>query len=364
MRFSRRSLLKVLSSLAALSAGGPGLKFAFAEGDKKLRKLFDKSLVIDALSLGVEWDEVEFEAMSRSGLSGFHCTLLNRREFDDAIADLRDWDRRFAQYPEIFRPALKADDFVVAKENGQVAVLLGYQDTLMIGQDIDRLDTFHELGTRCLQLTYNYRNFVGNGCLERVDGGLSDFGLDVVGRMNELGILIDLSHCGVNTTLDGIAVSKKPVAFTHTMCEAIYKNHPRAKTDAQIRSLAEKGGYIGITMIGYFVGPDPGGETTIENYVNHIDHAVNIAGIDHVGLSSDFAIRGIQPWATRENWYEPRLKFFKPSYQVRWPPWIPDLDVPERFWNTAMALQRRGYSEDQIEKLLGLNWLRLFEEVL
>lgn len=364
MKFTRRHLLKLFSSLAALGAGGPGLKLALAVGDDGLRKLFDKSLVIDALSLGLEWDEVEFEAMERSGLSGFHCTLLNRRGFEEAIADLRDWDRRCQDYPEIFRMALKADDFVKAKENGQVAVLLGYQDTLMIGQDIDKLDTMHELGTRCLQLTYNYRNFVGNGCLERVDGGLSDFGLEVVERMNDLGILVDLSHCGVNTSLDGIAVSKKPVAFTHTMCEAIYKNHPRAKTDVQIRALAEKGGYIGITMIGYFVGPDPGGETTIENYVNHIDHAVNIAGIDNVGLSSDFAIRGLQPWATRENWYEPRLKFFKPSYQVRWPPWVPELDVPERFWNTTQALQRRGYSEDQIEKLLGQNWLRLFGEVL
>ncbi|MEE8295796.1 MAG: membrane dipeptidase [Sphingomonadales bacterium] len=364
MKFTRRTLLKIFSSLAALGAGGTGFNLAFAEENKALRKFFEKSQVIDALTLGLEWDEVEFEALSKSGLSGFHCTLLNRIEFDDAIADLRDWDRRFTKFPDIFRAALKAEDFLKAKKNGQVAVLLGYQDTLMIGQDVDRLDTLHELGTRCLQLTYNYRNFVGNGCLERVDGGLSDFGLEVVQRMNDLGILIDLSHSGVNTTLDGIAVSKKPVAFTHTMCEAIYKNHPRAKTDTQIRALADKGGYIGITMIGYFVGPDPGGETTIENYVNHIDHAVNIAGIDHVGLSSDFAIRGIQPWATRENWYEPRLEFFKPSYQVRWPPWIPELDVPERFWNTTVALQKRGYSEDQIEKLLGQNWLRLFAEVL
>ena len=93
--------------------------------------------------------------------------------------------------------------------------------------------------------------------------------------------------------MDGITFSSKPVAFTHTMCESIYRDHPRAKTDKQIKAIAAKGGMIGITMIGYFVGPDPGGETTIENYVDHIDRAVNIAGIEHVGMSSDFAIRGI-----------------------------------------------------------------------
>ncbi len=364
MKFSRRALLKLFGGLGALGAGGPGLGLAFAKNGDDLRQLFESAQVIDALSLGLEWDEVEFEALKRSALSGFHCTLLDRENFEGAISELRNWHRRFKKHPDIFRPALAPGDFAAAKENGQVAVLLGYQDTLMIGQDVDKLDTLYELGTRCLQLTYNYRNFVGNGCLERVDGGLSEFGLKVVERMNNLGILVDLSHCGVNTSLDGIAASTKPVAFTHTMCEAIYKNHPRAKTDAQLRALAEKGGYVGITMIGYFVGPDPGGETTIENYVNHIDHAVNIAGIDHVGLSSDYAIRGLQPWATRENWYEPRLKYFKPSYQVRWPPWIPELDVPERFWNTTLALQKRGYSEDQIEKILGLNWVRLFEKVL
>jgi len=366
MKFSRRSLLKTLSALSALAGAGlgvRGLQAALADEDR-LRALFEKSQVIDALSLGLEWDEVEFEALKTSGLSGFHCTLLKRNAFDDAIEDLREWDRRFSAYPAIFRPALKAEDFSKAKENGQVAVLLGYQDTLMIGRDVDKLDTLYELGTRCLQLTYNFRNFVGNGCLERVDGGLSEFGVEVVLRMNDLGILVDLSHCGVNTTLDGVAVSKKPVAYTHTMCEAIYKNHPRAKTDAQLRALADKGGYVGITMIGYFVGPDPGGETTIEDYVSHIDHAVNICGIDHVGMSSDYAIRGLSSWATRENWYEPRLKVFKPSYQVRWPPWIPDLDTPERFWNTTQALSRRGYSEDQIEKLLGLNWVNLFQQVL
>ena len=328
-----------------------------------LRALFERSLVIDALSLGHQWDLTEYEALAKTGYSGFQATLLNRNTLEGALGELNTWQRRIAEHPEKFRLATRADDFLSAKQNGQVAVLLGFQDCVMIGKNVDNLDVLHELGTRCLQLTYNYRNFLGNGCLERVDGGLSDFGIEAVTRMNELGILVDLSHCGPQTSLDGIAFSNLPAAFTHTMCESIYRDHPRAKTDEQIRAMAEKGGMTGITMIGYFVGPDPGGETTIENYINHIDHAVNIAGIDHVGMSSDFAIRGISPWATKETWYEPRLEVFKPSYKVRWPPWIPELDMPERFWNVTQALSRRGYSEDDIEKLLGANWVNLFSQV-
>ena len=154
--------------------------------------------------------------------------------------------------------------------------------------------------------------------------------------MNELGIIVDLSHCGRKTSMDGIEVSGRPPAFTHTFCEAIYNDHPRAKTDEQIRAMSDKGGVTGIATLGYFVGPDP--DTSLEDYVDHVVHAVNVGGIEHVGVCTDHAIRGLRSWATRENWYEPRLRNFKPSYRVRWPPFIEGLDEPERFRNVAHAL--------------------------
>jgi membrane dipeptidase len=149
------------------------------------------------------------------------------------------------------------------------------------------------------------------------------------------------------------------------MCEALYKDHPRAKTDAQIKAMADKGGVIGIICLGYMIGPDPGGETTLENYVDHIDHAVKIAGIEHVGVAADFAIQGLEAdGATRENWYVPRLTIFKPSYQVRWPPWIPELETTDRYRHVTRMLNKRGYSTGDIEKILGQNWLRYYREVM
>jgi membrane dipeptidase len=213
-------------------------------------------------------------------------------------------------------------------------------------------------------LTYNQRNLLGDGCTERTNAGLSDFGIEVVNRMNEMGIIVDLSHCGHQTTLDGIQFSNPGACFTHTMCEALYPKHPRAKTDEQIRAMADKGGVMGVIGLGYMIGPDPGGETTIETYVDHIDHAVNVAGINHVGLATDFAIHGMSSWATRESWYVPRLTRFKPSYQVRWPAWIPELDAPDRYKTVARILDKRGYKHAHIEKILGLNWLRYYQEVL
>jgi membrane dipeptidase len=241
--------------------------------------------------------------------------------------------------------------------------MLGFQNATMVGDQVDNVDVLYALGTRVIQLTYNTRNLLGDGCTERTNAGLSDFGVAVVHRMNELGIVVDLSQCGAETSRDAIAVSARPPAFTHTMCRAVYE-HPRAKSDELLRAMAEKGGMIGMAALGYFVGPDPGGATGIERYLDHVDHAVRVAGIDQVGLCTDFEIRGIQSWATKATWYEPRLQIFKPSYAVRWPPWIPELDAPTRFRTVARGLARRKYPAGQIEKILGSNWVRYFRDAL
>ena len=185
----------------------------------------------------------------------------------------------------------------------------------------------------------------------------------VIPVFNEGEHLHELRH-RLETTLDGIEFSEKPVAMTHTMCDSVRPNHPRSKTDEQIRLCAEKSGVTGMIAIGYFVGPDPGGETNIEAYADHIDHAVSIAGVEHVGISTDFPPQGISPWATRENWFEPRVEYFKPSYQLRWPPWIPELDTPDRYRNLVGVLEKRGWTQTNLERLLGGNWLRIFRETI
>jgi membrane dipeptidase len=115
-------------------------------------------------------------------------------------------------------------------------------------------------------------------------------------------------------------------------------------------------------MLGDFVGPTA--ETRLDDYLDHIDHAVKVAGVDHVGLATDFSIRGIEATATRETWYVPRLSTFKPSYRVRWPPWVAALDPPERYRNVARGLTGRGYRAGDIEKILGGNWARYFGDII
>lgn len=358
MKLTRRDTL----SLAGGAAFSLTAKQAVGQQSSKLDRLYNNALVIDALSFAHEWDDVEYEAVQQSGYAGI-VTSLDRRDLQTAIDELLTWRRRVEEFPNRYMMALEARDFERAKRENKLAVMMNFQNATMLEGDADNVDALHALGMRCFQLTYNSRNLLGDGCTERTNAGLSDFGVEVVERMNKTGVLVDLSHCGRQTTLDGIDVSEKPVAITHTMVEKLRPNHPRAKTDAQLKALADKGGVVGIAALGYFLGTDPGGETTIETYADHIEHAVSVVGIEHVALSTDFPVRGIASWATREEWYEPRLKSFKPSYDVKWPPYIPALDTPDRFRNLLAVLDRRGWKTRDMERLLGENWMRLFRDV-
>ena len=365
MNLDRRAFLATLAATtAALTGRGDPLLAESIRSpfDDVPERLFERTPVFDAL--GFIDDELLTDAgwdlVRRSGVTALHTSLANRNS-RVALEALAEWQARFDSQPNQLIKVLGAGDIERAHREGKLGILLGFQNATCIEGDLDNLPILHDAGTRIIQLTYNSRNLLGDGCTERTNTGLSDFGVAVVETMNELGIAVDLSHCGEQTSRDGIAISRKPPAFTHTMCRALH-DHPRAKSDELLRAMADRGGMIGIVSLGYFIGPTE--DTSLEDYLRHIDHAVNVAGIDHVGLASDYSLRGIRATATRESWYEPRLKIFKPSYNVRWPPWISELDEPERFRTTAEALRKRGYRNEEIEKLLGENWSRYFRQAL
>jgi membrane dipeptidase len=357
MKLNRREFIQMTSASAAGVVVSDGLPTA-PQSSAEIDSLYDRSLVVDSLSIE-NWDEAGFAAWKKSGYTAIQTSLSNRN-FAVAMRDLEAWRNRFAEHPDKLIHATKAADIERAKREGKLAVVLGFQNATIIEDNIGNLDRLYAAGTRCIQLTYNSRNLLGDGCTERTNVGLSDFGIRCVEKMNELGIIVDLSHCGEQTSADGITFSRRPPAFTHTMCKAIHF-HPRAKPDELLRAMSSRGGMTGIVTLGYFVSPNP--DATLEDYLKHLDHAVKVCGIEHVGLATDYQIRGIEAAATRETWYLPRLREFKPSYNVRWPPWIPELDKPERFRTVAHGLAKRGYKTGDIEKLLGGNWVRYFRDI-
>ncbi|MBM3522090.1 MAG: peptidase M19, partial [Alphaproteobacteria bacterium] len=234
----------------------------------------------------------------------------------------------------------------------------GWQNSSGFADYLPYVEAFHELGLRVVQLTYNTANAAGSGCYESRDGGLTDFGHDLVTELNRVGILIDLSHVGSRTSEDAIRASKQPVAYTHCAPKAL-KDHGRNKTDAELRFIAERGGMIGVTMFPPFM--PRGNESTIEDYLDAIDHVIRIAGEDQVGIGTDFTQgqgQDAYDYWTRDKgtgrMLLPRLT------RIDFPP---GFEAIEAFPNLTAAMERRGWSEARIRKVMGGNWVRIFREV-
>jgi membrane dipeptidase len=251
-----------------------------------------------------------------------------------------------------------------AKKEGTLGLILGFQNTDMIERDLARLDMFHRLGVRIVQLTYNDRNIVGDGCLEPGDAGLSAYGRQVVERMNALGIAVDLSHCGTRTTADGIAASAKPPLITHSGCREVYR-HPRSKEDRELKAMADKGGVIGIYFMP-FIGPGPGAPT-IEMLLRQIDHAIKVCGADHVGIGSDLSTAPIVETAEylreHKTFVEGRIARGISAPDEARPLFIPELNHSRRIEGVVRGLQQRKYPAAAIEKVIGGNFHRAFKEI-
>ncbi|HJX28960.1 MAG TPA: membrane dipeptidase, partial [Thermoanaerobaculia bacterium] len=216
---------------------------------------YDAAMVIDGLGGPGGSDRLtvnEIADIRASGVTALNLTVgsvgVLTNAFESTIQGIAAWEQEIADHPDLYLKVRSVADLQEAKRSRRLGLIYGFQDTLSIGDDLDRIQTFYQLGVRIIQLTYNRRNLAGDGCLEPADGGLSLTGRAMVERLNQQGILIDLSHGGRRTTLDAIAASKVPVAITHTGCAAL-ADLPRNKTDGELRLLAERGGVAGIYLM-------------------------------------------------------------------------------------------------------------------
>ena len=297
-------------------------------------------------------DEADFRA---SGITGFHHSAgiggPNARE--GALTFFASWGNYVARNTRLFCAVDKGADLIRAKKDGKCAVIMGLQNSDHFEKPSD-VRFFHGIGQRVSQLTYNAQNRIGSGSTDRADGGLSDYGVEIMQEMNKVGMLIDVSHCGDRTTLDAIEMSPKPIAITHSNCRAIV-NHPRLKTDEAIRALAKKGGVMGITGVRSFVSAtDP---TNIRNIVDHIEHVAKVAGIEHVGIGTDSDLNGYDDLPPELN--AQMRAAYKDSYRLRDKIDVDGFDHPRKMYDLTDELLRRRWSRSDIQAVLGGNFLRL-----
>lgn len=376
INLSRRKVLGGMAAVAGIT-GFPMINLGYVDAraaevrrySTRAIDLVKSSLVIDMLAflklddsdgfytrpLSAK-DEAEFRA---SGINCMHDSdgILGPNAREETLVYLANQQGFAGRNSHLFTLVDKAADIVRAKRDGKIAIIIGLQNSEHFSR-VEDVKMFYDLGQRVSQLTYNTQNLIGSGSTDRADGGVSDFGEQIITAMNKTGMLVDVSHCGPRTTLDGIALSKQPIAITHSNCSAL-NEHPRTKTDEAIKACAAKGGVMGITGVRMFVtAKEP---TSIIDVVNHIDHVVKIAGIDHVGIGSDADLNGYDDMS-------PAVKAqmraaYKASYAIREKADTDGFDDPMKMYSLTEELLRRKYSDENIRAILGGNFLRLLTTV-
>jgi membrane dipeptidase len=318
----------------------------------------------------VPLDAAELADMRNSGVTALNFTVGSvgrySNDYEESIQNIAYWDSQIAAHPDVMMKVVLGAQLDEAKRSKRLGIIYGFQDTTMYGENLDRFDLFHNFGVRIVQLTYNRRNLMGDGCLETGNAGLSKLGHDMVAKMNERGVLVDLSHCGQRTTSEGVVASKKPVAVTHSGCRAV-ADMPRNKRDEELRLLADRGGVIGIYIMPYLRSE---GQVMAEDVIRHIEYAVKVCGEDHVGIGTDGTVSAVELTPEFKKVFADQVAerrkrgISAPGERADSYTFAPDLNTPQRFERIASLLSRRGHSDARIEKILGGNFARLFRDVI
>jgi len=358
MQDRRTFLRNTLAAAGTLGAGGLGGLASAASSPQG-------AMVFDAMGeiRNVYTPELLQEIID-SGLNGITVTLCDPKSFerqalDWAMAGIREYDDFIAENPAQLVKALDVTDLDRARDDGKLAIFYLIQNSTPFGKDLAMVDTFYGLGLRSVQITYNYQNWAGAGCKERTGAGLTEFGVELVAKLNAKNMLIDTSHANMRTMADTIRASRVPIIVSHTGCMSVHEN-VRNTTDENLRLLADNGGVVGIDQIRPHISNLK--EGAFEHYLDHLQHAVKVCGIDHVGIGSDRDHRFID--LTPEYLAELRAEQGANLNEADLPWFMPTLNGPRRMETIWDGLKRRGLSDSDAEKIAGANVRRIYGETI
>lgn len=333
---------------------------------------YRSSLVIDGLSGAFEVTQPsistqDLETIRSSGVTAVNATIpypgdnfaLTEQKIEQTLAIID-------KYHDYFQLITSTTDLLNAKKTDKVGIIMGFQSTEMFEDDISRIDYFAKRGVRYMQLTYNRASQFGEGGLSDTNNGLSALGLDALAAMEQSNVLVDLSHSNKATVAQAIAVSSKPLTISHTGCNALY-SHPRNNDDSELKAVADKGGVVGIYLMP-FLDNEPG-DVKAASFMKHLTHAINVCGEDHVAIGSDQGILPIDDGPEYREMIRQAVKRRKaagisaPGESADKPPFIPELNAPNKMERIAWHMTKQGYNDTQIEKVLGRNLANLYQQV-
>jgi|KBSMisStandDraft_5_1062788.scaffolds.fasta_scaffold28454_2 membrane dipeptidase len=370
MEVDRRTL--VAGGMAALVAA-PSL----AQRRSVTGSWFDRAIIIDALggtadpyapNEWLRWSDRAWAETVGTGVTVVRDTIFPVGNVADPWGDYQKEiafrKSIFGANPDRLLLVRSAADILKAKRERRFGVLIGTQDTCMVGPELDRLAQMKKDGVMTVQLTYNLRNLSGDGSLEPANSGLSNLGRDTIRRIESEKLLLDLAHGGARTIDEAIAFAKRPLVISHTGARALL-DHPRNVSDAAIKAVADKGGVVGVYFMPY-LRPDM--HPAAADVIAHVEHIAKVAGEDHVGIGTDNGVlpTNFDPASKKrmDDWQRQRIKLgiAAPGEAVGVYPYVADYNSVDRYRRFATDLQKRGWSEARLEKLMGANFLRVYRD--
>ena len=316
---------------------------------------------IDALQYS-NWSEKIFRQMNEGGITAVHVTICYHEDFQEMVQNVIAWNHRFEQYSELIFQGRTADDVRTAHEEGRTAIFFGFQNCSPIEDNIGLVEVCHQLGARFMQLSYNNQSLLAAGCYERDDPGITRMGRQVISEMNRVGLVVDMSHSAHRSTLEAIEISERPIAITHAN-PSYWHDALRNKSDDVLKALEESGGMLGFSMYPHHLKDKS--DCQLEDFCGMIARTADMMGVESIGFGSDLCQDqpdSVVEWMRNGTWTREK-DFGEGSASFAGFPEQPNWFKDNRdFKNILNCLRKTGFSEIEVERIAGLNWLDFFEQ--
>ncbi|MFL2668107.1 MAG: membrane dipeptidase [Alphaproteobacteria bacterium] len=318
-------------------------------------------IIIDGCQYA-NWSEQIFREMREGGVSAVHVTVTYHEDFRETVENIADWNRLFERFSNLILPGRTADDVYRAQKEKRTAIIFGFQNCSPIEDDIGLVEICHQLGARFMQLSYNNQSLLATGCYEDNDPGITRMGRQVIAEMNRVGLVVDMSHSADRSTLDAIEISERPIAITHAN-PTFWHPALRNKSDEVLKALGHSGGMLGFSIYPHHLKGKS--DCTIDSFCEMIARTAELMGVDNIGIGSDLCQGhpdSVVEWMRVGRWTK-QVDYGEGSVSDAGFPIMPSWFGGNRdFGNLVKGLQDFGFLEEDVEKIMGGNWLTFFEK--
>jgi microsomal dipeptidase-like Zn-dependent dipeptidase len=310
------------------------------------------------------WSKEIFQINNEAKLDAVHVTIAYHEDFDEVKKNVEIWNKHFQEYKNLIIHGKTFQDIERAHQEKKTAIFFGFQNCSPIEDDIGLVESVHKMGARFMQLTYNNQSLLATGCYEKTDSGVTRMGKEVIKEMNRIGLVVDMSHSAEKSTFDAIELSSKPIAITHAN-PSFWFAAKRNKSNELLKALADSEGMLGLSLYPYHLKDRS--NCTLESFCEMTAKTAELMGVEHIGIGSDLCIghpNSVVEWMRNGKWTKTKDYGEGSSSDANFPKqpnWFKDA---KGFKNLEQGLKKIGFSENDVNGILGNNWYNFYRDLL